>query len=238
MKSLTTLRVRLEGIRSILMAHHMAGSKLPSAVKGGEREVLVREFLAKVFPPVFRFGMGSIVDSAGRASGQLDVVIEFPLLPSFPTPGAPDRLYLAESVAAVLEIKSDLTAQWPQVLRSASKVHPLRRQWLSHQSVGQTGAAASYGATTSRVPFLAVGYSGPANSDRLQNMLSQCPDSRRPDALFVIESGAYSGCCLSAKNQPGVGAAGLLSFTCDLAWIIRNVLVASPDVGPYLPQLR
>jgi hypothetical protein len=42
---------RLEGIRQILMAHHSAGTLLPNASKGTERETLLREFLVKVFPP-------------------------------------------------------------------------------------------------------------------------------------------------------------------------------------------
>jgi hypothetical protein len=234
----TTLRARLQGIRTILMAHHSAGSQLPSAAKGSEREVLVREFLAKVFPPVFRFGTGAMVDSRGHSSGQLDVVIEFPLLPSFPTPGAPDRLYLVESAAAVLEVKSDLAAQWKQVIRSAAKVRSLKRNGASHQSVNPSGTVSAFGPTESRVPFLAIGYCGPAKGERLQHMLNQCKPTERPDALLVIESGAYSGCDLAGQTQPSSGPAGLLSFTNDLAWLIRNVTTASPNVGSYLPQLQ
>ena len=93
---------RLEGIRQILMAHHAAGTLLPNASKGTERETLLREFLVKVFPPPFRFGSGAIIDQSGCISGQLDVVAGFPFFPSFPTPGTAERLYLAESVSFVL----------------------------------------------------------------------------------------------------------------------------------------
>jgi hypothetical protein len=89
-----SLNARLDGIRTILMAHQAAGAMLPPASKGVERETLVREFLAEVFPPPFRFGRGAIVDAKGEASGQLDIVVEFPFLPSFPTPGTTERLYL------------------------------------------------------------------------------------------------------------------------------------------------
>jgi hypothetical protein len=40
--------------------------------------------------------------------------VEYPFLPSFPMPGSHDRLVLAESVLAVIEVKSDLVAQWDQ----------------------------------------------------------------------------------------------------------------------------
>jgi hypothetical protein len=41
------LKKRLEGIRKILMAHHHAGSLLPDAAKGAEREALVNR-LSKI----------------------------------------------------------------------------------------------------------------------------------------------------------------------------------------------
>jgi len=44
---------RLEGIRQTLVAQGMAGKGLSSASKGEEREVFVREFLAKVFSATF-----------------------------------------------------------------------------------------------------------------------------------------------------------------------------------------
>ena len=51
---------RLDGICRILKCHHEAGSLLPNAVKGSERETVVREFLSKVFPAPFRFGNGAV----------------------------------------------------------------------------------------------------------------------------------------------------------------------------------
>lgn len=81
----------------------------------------MREFLGQVFPPSFRFGIRAIVDATGETSGQLDVVVEFPFLPSFPTPGAAERLYLADSAALVIEVKSDLSGQWSQIRECAFK---------------------------------------------------------------------------------------------------------------------
>ena len=58
------------------MAHHRATKLLPNAAKGDGREVLVREFLAKVFPASYRFGSGAVTDATGNLSGQLDVIVE------------------------------------------------------------------------------------------------------------------------------------------------------------------
>lgn len=122
------LKTRLEGIQKILMTHHLAGVGLPNSCKGNEREILVREFLAKVLPPPFRFGSGVVIDSSGHTSGQVDIVVEFPFLPSFPTPGTSERVYLAESVAFVIEVKSDLNAQWTQIEKKAEMMAPIRRR--------------------------------------------------------------------------------------------------------------
>lgn len=237
MTQLSPLRYRLDGIRKVLLAHHSAGSKMPSATKGSEREVLVREFLSKVFPAPYRFGSGAIVDSSGAISGQVDVVVEFPFLPSFPTPGAPDRLYLADSVGAVIEVKSNLQSQWKQVRQTTAHVRGLRRNWCAHGAFDSKGVNSEFGASTSRVPLIAVGYKGPPTAERLRVMLDQCPDDERPDALLVVSSGAYSGCNLCASTQAAIGASGLLSFSNDLAWLIRNVTWAAPAIGPYLQHL-
>ncbi len=49
-----------------------------------ERETFVNQFLAHVVPPMFRIGCGDITDSTGRQTGQLDLVIEYPFVPSMP----------------------------------------------------------------------------------------------------------------------------------------------------------
>jgi hypothetical protein len=235
--NLEELRTRLDGIRTILMAHRDAGAALPSASKGVEREALVREFFARVFPPQFRFGSGAILDSAGARSGQLDIVVEFPFLPSFPTPGANERLYLADSASIAIEVKSDLTSQWGQVLAGAKQVIPLRRHWHAHGDVDVQGQSKTYEATASRIPFLAVGYRGPKTAAALKERLAHTDDTERPDALLVIESGAYSGCSLNKWSVSGEGAAGLLGFCTDAAWLVRNVTWAAPDIDPYIKAL-
>ena len=120
---------RLQGIQLALIAHHAGGSAMPNVSKGSERETLLREFLRKVFPEGLRFGTGAVTDSSGLRSGQLDIVIEYPILPIFPLPAGDERLYLAESVAAVISVKSNLASQWGEVEAEADKLLPLRRRW-------------------------------------------------------------------------------------------------------------
>ena len=154
----------------------------------------MREFLAKVFPPPYRFGSGAIVDSTGAQSGQLDIVVEFPFLPSFPTPGAPDRLYLIESVGAAIEVKSNLQTQWHQVRKSARQVRRLNRGWRAHAAFDSKGGHQIFDASVSRVPFLAVGFRGPSTTKQLAKLLATCDEHDRPDGVLVLDSGVYSGC--------------------------------------------
>jgi hypothetical protein len=102
---------RLDGIRDQLMAVHKTSIPMSNATKRAEREAFINQFLSKVLPPVYRFGGGDATDAAGHRSGQLDVVVEYPFGPTLPSVAGETRLYLAESVAAVIEVKSSLPAQ-------------------------------------------------------------------------------------------------------------------------------
>lgn len=224
------LKRRLKGIRGILMAHHRAGSLLPNATKGAEREALVREFLEKVFPEPYRFGSGAVTDATGRISGELDVVVEFPFLASFPTPGSAQRLYLAESVAFVIEVKSNLSKQWKEIEQTVEKVSGLRRRWCGHLNVNTEVGISNVPASLSRIPCVAVGFTGYKKSVSLRKKLESTPKSRRPDAVLAIESGAYVGW----NKVEAIAEAGLFAFCTDGSFFARNVLSAEPDVSGYV----
>lgn len=223
------LRGRLRGIREILMAHHRASALLPDAAKGAERETLVREFLEKVFPAPYRFGSGAVADAGGGTSGQLDVVVEFPFFASFPAPAGGHRLYLAESVAFVMEVKSDLSSQWKQVEKTAEKLHPLRRRWRGHLRVDAEVGISTVQASVSRIPLVAVGFKGYQNLENLRERLEATPEERRPDAALVVESGAYVG-----WQMCGIGEEGFFAFCADGSYFARNVLTAEPDLIAYV----
>jgi len=124
------VQARLEGIQKILNGAYHANSTMSSASKGAERAAFIDEFLSKVLPSPYRFGTGDATDRNGKRSGQLDVVVEYPFIPSLPIVGTgTSRLYLAESVAAVVEVKSDVAAQWSEVVHTARQLEPLQRQF-------------------------------------------------------------------------------------------------------------
>jgi hypothetical protein len=136
----------------MLMGAHPAGGPLSSAFKGSERERFIDVFLSRLFSPPFRFGQGDITETEGCRSGQLDVVVEYPFLPGLRVVGnqASSRLYLAEGVAAAIEIMSDVASQWGEVASAATRLAPLERNFDS--SMGPTPER--------RIPPFAIGYSG------------------------------------------------------------------------------
>lgn len=183
---------RLAATRKALIASYEGGSTLPNAVKGSERETFVQSYLEKIFPPPYRFGSGAITDMAGNCSGQIDVVIEYPLLPSFPMPNGNERLYLAESVAVAIEVKSDLSSQWNEVENTARQLSPLLRRWEG--SVRMVGGGIQMGATNhTKIPLIAVGFRGPKTIDTLKRKLAETPEDRRPSWAMVINSGLFAG---------------------------------------------
>lgn len=184
---------RLTGIQQILMGAHRAGTGMSSATKGHEREHFINAFLAQILPPTFRFGTGDATDRSGKRSGQLDVVVEFPFLPSLPLTERGSRLYLAEGVAAVIEVKSDVSTQWDEVVRTADQLESLDRNFGGGMSMG--------GYPSPKIPLFAVGYTGWKTLETLQDKLAS---TSNVSGILVIESGLF----VSVPKSGGVTATG------------------------------
>jgi hypothetical protein len=142
------LKVILENLRTIASE---GGGMSTSDMIGYEREGFVSVFLADIFSSSYRFGTGEIVDKLGRSSGQVDIVCENSLLPSFSVVQRLSRLYLAEGVASVIEVKSDLAKHWDDIMRKAKAVKELQ---LDYEDLGAVNV------DPENIPFYVVGYSG------------------------------------------------------------------------------
>ncbi|HEY2784558.1 MAG TPA: DUF6602 domain-containing protein [Fimbriiglobus sp.] len=114
----STLMSRLKGLKDHLLAGYNCGDRMSSSSKGEERENIIKELIQPAIPSYYRTAKGDITDKYGSSSGQLDIVIENSLLPCLPSPaGDGPRLYLAEGVAAVIEVKSSLKDEWTDAKR-------------------------------------------------------------------------------------------------------------------------
>jgi hypothetical protein len=220
---------RLKAIQQSLLAHYLGGSGLPNALIGGEREHLVNDYLSQLLPPIYRFGRGAVTDAAGEISGQLDVVMELPLGSNFPMPAGTERLYLAESVAAVIEVKSNLSSQWSEVQDTIRKVKVLRRDIRQSSAILLESSPAPIIEASPMIPCYAVGYHGHKSLESLQDRLSATPIESQPDGVLVLESGCFHG--VSCKAD---GVWGLYAFVAELIAQVNSVLqIAYPDLHSY-----
>jgi hypothetical protein len=167
---------RLEGIQETLKALHKAGNRASSATKGNDRELFINRLLKAVFPPQFRFGHGDITDLSGKISGQVDIVVEYPFFPSLPMGEESSRLYLAEGVAAVIEVKSNLKNQWNQVEKTSKKLRALRRSFGCNDL-----------ATPCWIPLFVVAYEGWKDEQKLEEKL----EDGTVDGILVINPGLF-----------------------------------------------
>jgi hypothetical protein len=238
---------RLRGIQQQLMGAYDASSPMTNATKGSEREFLVDLFLSNVLPSQYRFGSGDITDVKSNRSGQVDIVVEFPFLPSIPIAGCDRfRLYLAESVACAIEVKSDISNQWEQALATCQKVKNIERSISQYvKSVGGgsfttnsrtqtlTGATISGGLKLGdegmevggksleldlKIPIFAVGFKGWSSIDTLKQRIA----ASEFDGILNIEKKLYvSGVRYSAEAYEGDAA--LWAFICDLLDSVKEL---------------
>jgi hypothetical protein len=217
----TIVEVRLEAVRQQLVAGHRAGAALSSATKGNERELLVGGLLEEVFPPSYRFGTGDIVDSSGTRTGQLDLVVEYPFAPSFPALGGGPRLYVAEGVAAVAEVKSDLAGQRDQVVETARKVRAL---------VPKREEKFIMGAVPKSIPFFAIGFQGWKTIEGAAGLLAEGV----VDGIYEIEPARFS----MTRNVDEViywnGPHAMVVLVNELRRSLTRLLMADPSLMNYL----
>lgn len=210
---------RLSGMQTILNGVHQSSIGLSSATIGQERAAFIDEFLSKVLPPIYRFGTGDATDVSGGRSGQLDVVIEYPFAPTLPTVGAgQSRLYLAESVATVIEVKSNLANQWNEAIRTAKALAPLRRSFEARMIMGRK--------QENSIPLFAVGYTGWKNIETLKTNLISCPDIF---GSLVIDAGLYA----SRRGIIAQGPWALWGLIADLHLMTNSLQSASTEPMKY-----
>ena len=204
------LKSRLEAIRASLLATYSGGAGLPNNVIGPEREAFVQEFLTKVFPAHLRFVGGAIIDSISESrSGQIDVAVLLATAPSFPLPAAGNqRLVLAENVAVVIEIKSNLSSQWKEVLSTTTQVRALKKHIRDLDTNGKC--------EVTNIPVYAVGYKGWKDVWALKKKWEDTDIQERPDAVLMIENPAFVSNELWAEKD-----SALIAFIAHLDQRIR-----------------
>ena len=135
-------------------------------------------------------------------------------------PATQERLLLAESVALVIEVKSDLSAQWDQIRHTVRRVKELTRQMNVVMTIGDGPSAT--------IPCVAVGYTGHATVDGLLQRLETTPERDRPDGALVIESG-----CFVWPGMSAWGPIGLYGLCMAINVLLSQIGFAAPDLSSY-----
>ena len=212
---------RLSSIQKQLIAHHEGGNP-SSTSKGREREDFINNYLEKIMPPVFRFGSGEAIDVNNKVTGQLDLVVEYPLFPSLPQPNSEPRLYVAEGIAAVIEVKSDLKSQWKEVVKTANAVKQLDRSWGGNILIGDERFAKT-------IPVFAVGYKGWAKEETVKSKLV----GSGVDAILVIDPGLFVANELFNINKSFKGSWALWGFFIGLYLALDAIKVLQANLENY-----
>lgn len=213
------LTQRLKGVQTILNGVHQSGASMSSATKGQERDSFINKFLKEVMPPIYRFGTGDATDAAGRRSGQLDIVVEYPFAPSLPDVQGSSRLYLAENAAAVIEVKSDLSNQWSEAVTTANKLAALDRNLNTIMTIGE--------GPPDKAPLFAVGYTGWKNLATLKTHLQGNPNIM---GALVIDSGLYASSLGTEFDGSELALWGLVT---DLHQVTTSLGSAFPNIAAY-----
>lgn len=211
------LQNRLSSLLDISKLVDESGSSLSSASKGNEREFFINHHLNNVIAPPFRIGTGDITDASGKKSGQCDIVIEYTSSISFPmiAPSSP-RLYLAEGVCAVIEVKSDLERQWSEVEHSYKSLRELKREY---------GAGITFGGEIPpHVPYFVVGYRGWKKPETLKEKIRQSGVS----GILILDSALY---CDQGITASGVYA--MFGFLIHLNALTGKMIGSAPNYNAY-----
>jgi len=132
-----------------------AGQATTPGLVGSAREKTTRQKLETLLPPMVGVGTGCVIDSFGRSSKQMDIILfEKNLCPVFSINDNPDTTYYpCEGVIAVGEIKSTLNnAELEDIFAKTESIKSLRRfgvpskgvlvpeETMSFRHYGNTGA--------------------------------------------------------------------------------------------------
>ncbi|SPO55770.1 conserved protein of unknown function [Pseudomonas sp. JV551A1] len=184
-KATNFLRQKLEGIHAGLIQSHADSKQYAPSITGAEREIVNRSLLSLALAPGYRVGTGTILDQHGDDSGQVDIVIEQPFSLSFPVSSDQNRLFLAPSVCAAFEVKSDLYRQGDDAMKKIAAIKKL------HRILVKSGENHSYDDIS--IPAFIIGFKGPSTEKGIEKIYKSFSDRLIPNGILSIEGEIFYG---------------------------------------------
>jgi hypothetical protein len=192
---------RIDGIRKYLIAQYSGSDMMTAPDKGRERELFVSGFLERLFTNAYRFGEGRITDYKKDATGQIDVVVEVPLAPSFPLIEGGPRLYLADSIALTLEVKSDISKEINDVRKAVKQVKRLVRKNVLQNAFVSEDSPDPLIKWKPEIPYYVFSYSGPKKFETLIKLWENFEEQEKPDGILILNSGFYISNLFSSAQE-------------------------------------
>lgn len=217
------------------------------------REDAVRRFLKEFFPPTYQLGKGEIIDSVGKRSRQIDVIICSQYHP-FTLTSSGYGLFFTEGVVCAIDIKSDLLVK-EEIKRAILQVQSVKK--LERKP---TGGDMMYGnkydqERMRRIPCIVFTYQSPSLSTLKLNIMElheklQIPIEETLDAIVALEEGiiynikdARDNLMITAAGERKLGLVGvehkektLMEFLFYLSHIIPAEIRMTPIVRLYLQK--
>lgn len=205
----------IETLRESLMLGHKQSQKYPTTVIGNERELIIESLLARVLPQNVRYGSGVIMDCYGKTTGQVDIVLECEQSFSLPITSGKQRLYFADTVAAAIEVKSDLRTQKVQAFEQNHAIQQLQRKKSTEKFLFRNEYL---------VPSYIIAFKGP-DEDKLAEMLfKECREKNQhyPTGILCLDP-AYFFSFEPSGNYEASGDSAIFAFLCSLSnWLAFN----------------
>ncbi|MEH6491314.1 DUF6602 domain-containing protein [Halopseudomonas sp.] len=241
---------RLSGLLAGLNATYAATASSAAAAKGAGRANFIDSFLKQVIPPGWRISTnGEITDAGGTKTGELDIIIENGFFPSLPVIGIESsRLYFAEGVAAVIEVKSNLQGQWSEAVSTGAKLEALDRHIKGGIMGGSSGPFVIQLPMTinnanlpkmspmpkdiikKKVPYFVVGYKGWSNPETIVAKLDEAGGSI--SGILQLDIGYFAGSA-AFDSVRATGALSLLGFLNSINEASSYIKSATADLLSY-----
>ncbi|OLF54511.1 DUF6602 domain-containing protein [Pseudomonas chlororaphis] len=205
----------IETLRESLMLGHKQSQKYPSTVMGNERELIIESLLARVLPQNVRYGSGVIMDCYGKTSGQVDIVLECEQSFSLPITSGKQRLYFADTVAAAIEVKSDLRKQKVEAFAQSDAVQQLQRKKSQKESIHHNEYL---------VPSYIIAFQGAQPDTIAKWLFEECRGKGQnyPTGILCLDP-AYFFSFEPSGNYEATGDSAIFAFLCSLSnWLSFN----------------
>jgi len=170
-----------------------------SVSKGDERELITREFLSSHMPQAIQVNRGILVDQNTanfaqslnqKTSPQLDLLLVMSGQPQLTLYGG-SKMFFAEAVAAVIEVKTLLTsAEIDGILEHCKKVKERRRQILGLYT--REPADPSTGPSIT-IPYYVVAFDSQRTAEQIMERLNVkgaemgLTTDQQPDGIFTLD---------------------------------------------------